>query len=147
MKYLKYFENNNSIKDIISLLKPQLAQAAQHVYDAWDQDDEGFSETYGGGGICDDIARAMCEVIDKNTSFGSFYLYNEYDYHTSMYVYDNLLKECYNVDISPYYYEEGAAYTWKKIKDVEFEEGMVSIRYVDYDNYINDEGDVREDLS
>jgi hypothetical protein len=149
MKYIKYFENYNSTKDIISSLNPELIEAAQDVYNNWKQDEEGYSEMYGSGGICDDIARAMCDVIDKNTfklPIGSFYLYNEYDYHTSMYVYNTETKECYNVDISPYYYETGAAYTWKQIKDVIFEEGMISIRKVDYDDYINEEGDVREDL-
>ena len=146
MKYLKYFENNNLLQEVISTLKPQLAQAAQSIYDAWEQDEEGFAEMYGGGGICDDIAKIMCDVIDKNTSFGSFYLYNEYDYHTSIYVYDNGTKECCNVDISPYYYEEGAAYTWKKIPEVEFISSMVSIRRVDYEDYIDEEGNVREDL-
>jgi hypothetical protein len=145
MKYLKYFENNGSIKDIISSLKPQLAQAAQSVYDAWDQNEDGIDEMYGGGGICDDIAREMCNVIGKN-NLGSFYLYNEHDYHTSIYVYSNETKECYNVDISPYFYEEGAAYTWKKIPDVEFIPNMVSIRHVDYSDYINEEGEMREDL-
>ena len=27
MKYLKYFENNNLLQEVISTLKPQLAQA------------------------------------------------------------------------------------------------------------------------
>ena len=145
MKYLinyKLFENNNILKNTIISLKPQLAQAAQHIYDLWNQNDEGFAEMYGYGGICDDIANAMCDVIYKNTQYDSFYLYNEYDYHTSIYVYDTESETCYNVDISPYFYEEGAAYTWKQIKNVEFIPSMISIRHVCYEDYIDQDGNI-----
>lgn len=139
-------ESTTNIPTVITHLAPQLAAAAQGVYDQWEQDEEGNDEIYGAGGICDDIADAMCEVISNNTSFGTFSLYNEHDYHTSIYVYDSNIKECYNVDISPYNYEIGAAYTWKKIPNVTFSPGMISITYVDYDHYINDEGEMSDEL-
>jgi hypothetical protein len=53
---------------------------------------------------------------------------------------------CYNVDIHPNYYEEGTAYTWRKIKDVEFTADMVSIDEVDYSDYIDEEGELREEM-
>jgi hypothetical protein len=129
----------------INALRVQLVQAAQGVYNEWEQDEEGYDEMYGGGGICDDVAEAMVNVVHSNTNFGAFHLYNESDCHTSIYIYDSTTKECYNVDISPYHYENGTAYTWKKIPDVQFIPNMVTINWVDYEDYVN--GDVRGDLN
>ena len=42
---------------------------------------------YGEGGICDDIANEICSVLINN-GIDCFTLYNEYDYHTSAYAYD-----------------------------------------------------------
>lgn len=139
------FGETKLVQDINSL-KSLLVKAAQSVYNQWEQDEEGYDEIYGGGGICDDIAEAMVDIIHTNTNYGAFHLYNEYDCHTSIYVYDTKTKECYNVDISPYHYENGTAYTWKKIPDVKFNPNMVSIIPVDYDDFVNSDGDTKEDL-
>jgi hypothetical protein len=139
---------NSKLYQTINNLKKDLVVAAQNVYNKWEQDEEGHDEWYGSGGICDDIAEEMCNVIYRKTNYNCFYLYNEYDCHTSIYVYDRENREIYNVDIPPYVYEQGTAYTWKKIPNVQFFENDVTIenRSYDYDDFIDENGDIRENL-
>ena len=139
---------NSKLFQTINTLKKDLINAAQKVYNQWEQDEEGHDEHYGSGGICDDIAEEMCNVISNKTKYCCFHLYNEYDCHTSIYVYDTENKEIYNIDIPPYVYEQGNAYTWKKIPDVQFFERNVTIenRSYDYDDFIDEDGEVKENL-
>jgi hypothetical protein len=118
--------------ETINSLKTEFAIVAQNVYNKWEQYEDGYNEMYGSGGICDDIADAMCDVIKNKTSYGCFSKYDEYVCHTSIYVYncDDEEVEMAFVDISPYFYEEGGDYTWKKIKDVEFTPNMVHIKKI-----------------
>jgi hypothetical protein len=148
-KLIKESLNSNSkLFQTINNLKYDLINAAQKVYNQWEQDEEGHDEYYGSGGICDDIAEAMCDVINNKTKYVCFHLYNEYDCHTSIYVYDRENREIYNVDIPPYVYEQGTAYTWKKIPNVQFSQNNIIIDNMssDYDNYIDENGNVRDDL-
>lgn len=138
-------QQNQNIKSTLTTLRPQFAAAAQSVYDQWEQDENGHDEQYGGGGICDDVADAMCDVAQK-AHMNCFTLYNEGYCHTSIYVYDEASKQLYNVDIHPYNYETGTAYTWKKIQNVKFTPEMVDVDDIsgDWDNYFDENGDVRE---
>lgn len=122
--------------DIIRDLKRHvnaIARAAQDVYDNWDQVD-GYSEAYGTGGICDDVAAEICRELER-AGYGCFTLYNEYETHTAAYVYDESAEGAYEgeygalirVDIHPSNYEDGYGYTWRKIPDVRFSGGMVRI--------------------
>ncbi len=117
------------MKNVLDGLKSDFASSAKKLYDAWEQDDEGYSESYGSGGICDDIADAMVDIIHEKTPYTAFRHYDEHACHTSVYVYhceedNNIL---FFVDISPYVYEKGGGYTWKKINDVEFDESVVDV--------------------
>lgn len=138
-------ENTNELYSKISSLRRELALAAQKVYSEWEQDEEGYDEVYGSGGICDDIADAMCGVVNDKTEYGCFTLYNEYDCHTSIYVYDIGSKKIYNVDIPPYVYEKGTAYTWKKIQDVTFDVNNIDISEVDWDMYLDEDGNLKDE--
>jgi len=136
----------SKLKSDLEKIKHHLAIAAQKVYNNWDQVD-GHDEHYGTGGICDDIAEAMCEVVNqKLPQYGCFHLYDEYACHTSIYVYDTTAKLIFNVDISPYNYETGGGYTWKKITGVTFSKDMVTISdyMLDYDQYVDENGDIKE---
>ena len=143
-KLMNLTEDTVPMEQQLRSLSPQFAQAAQSVYNEWEQDQDGIDDVYGGGGICDDIAEQMCNVVSNSTHYGAFHFYNEYECHTSIYVYDSDNQLCYNVDISPYNYETGGGYTWKKIPDVKFQPGMVDVHQVDYDQFIDEDGNPRE---
>jgi hypothetical protein len=57
-------QHNKSVNDIKRVI-PSLVQAAQLVYNEWDQSDP-ENDDYGGGGICQDIADAIAGVLDDN---------------------------------------------------------------------------------
>lgn len=132
---LRLLEQVDDMYNAINELRGKIAVAAQGVYNQWEQDEDGNDEMYGSGGICDDIADAMCKVIYDNTNFGCFHLYNEYECHTSIFVYDEKNRKMFNVDIPPYVYENGYGYNWKKIDDVTFDTNHIKIDEVDYDDY------------
>ena len=103
----------NDIIDDIERITRDLARAAQDVYDDWDQVD-GYSEAYGTGGICDDIAMEMANVIQRKLRLDAYSQYNEYDTHTSVFVQVDELQALIKVDIHPSHYEVGYGYTWQK---------------------------------
>lgn len=112
-------------------LLPRLAAAAQGVYDAWAQDDEGFDDEYGGGGICHDIAEAMCQVLGS-ANIDSF------SYHSTVgenhvWVIAKFREGVYSIDIPPSEYETGGGYTWKKIQGVRFTPQSIYVSQVSAD--------------
>ncbi len=104
-----------SLQAKLESLRAQLATAAQGVYDEWEQDADGESEMYGTGGICDDVANALGDVLTRAgldwVSAGS-----EGADHAWIVAYDDA--HAYDVDIPPWVYERGGGYRWKKILDV-----------------------------
>lgn len=92
-------------------LRPRVAEAAQRVYDEWEQDAEGQDEERGSGGICDGVADAISDVLgvlDADHFDGG----QEGDDHAFVIVQRG--EEAYGVDIPPGVYETGGGYNWKK---------------------------------
>lgn len=140
----------SSVKIVADLkqLFPLFLEAAQKVYDSWNQDEEGYDEMYGSGGICDDIASEICTIVSRKTNYGCFTYYNEYNYHTVCYVYvcndienqeDYGRGHMFTVDIPYNNYEEGSGYTFKKIPNVKFTADMIEIKDMSgfFDEYIS----------
>ncbi len=111
-------------------LRPQMAAAAQKVYDenvsanADDSDDE--------HGICDEIAREIAGVIVSNIDSvevddGG----QEGDDHAWVIAYRG--KEVYGIDIPYHVYETGGGYSWELKVGVRFEPDQVSIFPLDID--------------
>lgn len=104
-------------------LKPLFAQQAQEVYDGWAQEDDGegnfVDPSLGAGGICDEIAREIENVIYEHIN-GVRCLEGGQDGDDHSYVVVTDGKELYDVDIPPSAYETGGGYSWKKIPDVIF---------------------------
>jgi hypothetical protein len=129
----------NLVADLRALTA-QLASAAQGIYDSWDQDGDGVDEEYGEGGICDDVADAMIGVIihaipDANCQTH----YDDSVGHTSVMVArpdpdDDTTGQGATVDISPYVYETGAFYHWKKKPNVTISPQMVAIYPLEYEH-------------
>jgi hypothetical protein len=134
-------EQTKIMKKEIQATYPQLIAAAQKVYDEWDQDEDGIDEYYGSGGICDDIADEICQVIESLTPHNCFTRYDEYECHTSCYIYNVDTRLCFFLDIPYHVYETGGGYSWKKIKDVEFATNFIFIKQVDYDDFFDEDGD------
>lgn len=127
-------------------IRLQMAQAAQKVYNEWYQDEEGYDEMYGGGGICHDIAGEIVSVIyghipgvlagTVNPSCGENHVWvmtcleeEEVDEDG-----EQIQGEGYVVDVPYYVYETGGGYTWKKIQGVEFSPEDITISFVDPDD-------------
>lgn len=102
--------------DELVALRDHIAAAAQKVYDDWEQDEEGFDEEFGGGGICDTIQRAMSDVIASNVECEMEDGGWEGDDHANLIVARG--NEKYIVDIPAQTYETGGGMNWKKLSGV-----------------------------
>jgi hypothetical protein len=110
-------------------LRADMARAAQAVYDAWDQSDPDADE-YAGGGICQDIAAAIADVIavslpDAISGTVSACVGEQ---HVWCVAYQG--DEGYDVDIPYALYERGGGYSWTKVPGVEFTADDVSVRFM-----------------
>jgi hypothetical protein len=116
------FAQEQSLYQRLLSLRPQMAQAAQEIYDQWQANDP----EVGGGGICDEIARSLSDIIVSNlegvevTEGGQ-----DGDDHAYIIVYNN--SECFGVDIPYQVYERGGGYSWTKIEGVKFSPDHVVI--------------------
>jgi len=122
----------NTAKQLI----PELLKSAQHAYDKWDETDR---DTYAGGGICHIIAENICSVL-SSAGIDCVTVSCNFDQH--VYVAAVFREGTYTIDIPYSIYEEGAAYSWKKLPDVEFEIGDIEFYRVgpisDFKNYTMD---------
>ncbi len=133
----------------IESIKPQLALAAEKIYDDWDQDEEGISEEYGSGGICDKIAESLASTFNELrpeslNDWDSFTMYKENECHTDMYVVNHQIKKIYEVGLPPHAYETGGGYTWKKKREHEINPAAFHITdtYLDYENFFDENGEM-----
>jgi hypothetical protein len=142
-----YKRINNFLKSIL----PQLADAAEEVYNNWEQDEEGYSHEYGYGGICDRVADAMASKYDQLRpsdliDWESFTMYKEYECHTDFYVVNHKIKEVIEIGLPPHAYETGGGYNWKKNEEHNILPSSFHIggMYLDYENIFDEEGNMRE---
>lgn len=113
MRYKDLLEDElKSIKDIKPLL-PRMAAAAQNCYNEWDQDEDGYDEELGEGGICQDIADAMVDIA-LEAGFESRIIDSGGvgDQHVWFVV--QAKEGIFSVDIPPSVYETGGGYSWRK---------------------------------
>jgi hypothetical protein len=134
--------NEQTDTDTLFSLKSRLALSAQKVYDEWAQDENGYCDMLGEGGICQDIADAMADVLINNGIECGTVSQESGEQH--VYVVARTEDGVYNVDIPPYLYETGGGYCWKKIPDVEFDERYLVINRLssDPDEYYDYIGDI-----
>lgn len=138
MKHIKLFEAYKKSLEKLESLKPLLAKAAQEVYDDWNVEEY---DEYAGGGVCHVIAEEMCSVMSDNGIECTTFSHSIGEVHVSCIA--KLSDGVYSVDISPYTYETGGGYNWKKIPDVEFSEYDINIDCIsrdpkDFNDYLNE---------
>lgn len=128
---------------MIKQLKPTIAQAAQKLYDTWDQDEDGVCSVRDhAGGICHEIADEVVDILnDAGFEHVTTMSYSVGENHVSAVVATS--DGVYEVDIPPYTYETGGGYNWKKKPDVTFTPNDVVIDRLsrnpkDIENYLED---------
>lgn len=102
-------------------LKQKLAAAAQQVYDEWQPSDDLYDDALNGGGICDQIADAFCEVLEREgmpaktvsttVTPAGVHVFTAFQAGPGNYL---------SADIPYFVYERGGGYSWKKIEGVFF---------------------------
>jgi hypothetical protein len=116
----------------LKLLLPRLAAAAQAEYDAWEQDDDGYDEELGEGGICHLIAERMVEALD-DAGFEAVSVHSEGIGENHVWVVAKTDQGVMEIDIPPSVYESGSGYVWKKKADVTITADDVSVTLLDRD--------------
>jgi len=116
-KAKKIQEGLITLKQELEILRPQMAAAAQAIYNDWSPDDEGLDDIYGGGGPCDEIAEALSGII--NSSLDAHVDDGGHDGDDHAFLIVSRAGERYWVDIPPNIYEQGGGYSWQKIPDVQ----------------------------
>lgn len=136
-------EDFSHLKDeaYIKTLFPLLAAAAQKVYDEWEQDEDGVDEVLGTGGICQDIAGGMADVMISHGIDCSTVSQSVGEQH--VYCICKIQEGVYEVDIPPYSYESGGGYTWRKLPNIKFDESYIVIHRLssdpnDFEQYTGD---------
>jgi hypothetical protein len=127
----------------IRALLPKIVEEAQKVLDDWEQDEEGWSEDYGTGGVCHIITEEAFQSVLADAGIDSTSISSSFEVHVYAIAFDTDTKEAALVDIRPWCYETGAGYTWKKIPEVVLESDDVVIEDHDYDDvmaYLEEEG-------
>lgn len=83
------------------------------------------------GGICHDIADAICGVLDRHNINSTQFFQPFGEVHVSAVA--QFKEGIYEIDINPYAYETGGGYSWKKIKNVNFDASDVIVSKLDPD--------------
>lgn len=118
----------NSIKQVDDGVKRLLAAAAQKAYDDWQQNEEGYDEELGGGGICDVIADDMMDILYHH-KINNLQLQHSDQPHA--YLIGKFKEGIFTIDIPYYVYESGGGWSWKKKPNVKFDESHVEIYMLD----------------
>ncbi len=138
-----YKKAQSDFYTILMELKLQMATVAQQVYNEWEQDENGIDPMFGSGGICQDIAQAIGEVIHANTSYETATLESQCgEQHVWILTYKEDPIEGYQIDIEPSRYETGGGYTWQKRPGIVLDANDIDIFPADEEviqSFINEE--------
>ena len=119
MNWLQKIAQNTNSEAMLQSLIPYMIPKVQQVYDQWDQSDAEFGDPeLGFGGICQDIAEQISEVV--NTKFEAITVDSQGVGDQHVCVMAKTPDGVFSVDIPPQYYETGGCYNWQKIEGVQF---------------------------
>lgn len=121
----------------------KIAAIAQKEYDAWAQNEEGYDEELGSGGICHLIAEELAGILSM-AGIEATTVSSCHEQH--VYVVAKFREGVYQIDVPYHTYERGGGFTWKKLPGIVFDTSHVSIHRIDgnprnFKNYI----DIMED--
>lgn len=128
--YTKSQTTVNSLKSDLFALRPQMAQAAQVIYNEWQQDADGIDEEFGSGGICDQVNQAISDLISERIPV-AFVIEGGQAGDDHSWAIVRRGSETYGVDLTACAYESGGGYSWKKKPDVTITPDMIAIFPVD----------------
>jgi hypothetical protein len=127
-----FYEDEESVptksSEDLEKLIPLLVNAAQSVYDGWDQSDPENDEL-GGGGICHLIADEISSVLYDHGIEATTVDAQCGEQH--VWAIAKLTDGIFEVDISPNVYETGGGYTWQKIPSVQITPNDIMINHID----------------
>ena len=118
----------NSIKEI-DPIKDELAAAAQNEYDNWIQDEHGYNDELGSGGICHLIADELIDVLYKHNIHRCQTVSSCHEQH--VYVVGQFREGIYLIDVPYQYYETGGGFTWKKRPNIKFDADYIHVHRLD----------------
>jgi hypothetical protein len=129
-----------SVKILDGYLLSKIVAVAQAEYDNWNQNEEGYDEELGAGGICHLIAEEIAGVLSEQ-GINCSTVCSSYEQH--VYLVAQFREGVYMIDIPYHVYESGGGYTWKKKKDVKFDASHVVVSGLDsnprkFSMYIDD---------
>ena len=99
-------------------LAGDMAAQAQRVYDDWQQDENGWNEDFGEGGICAEIADGMSLVLEEQ-GYETEVVFEEGGNHDWLEVITDNERIVVDIPASTYEHELGL-YRWRKIPGVLF---------------------------
>lgn len=119
--------------EILKALIPEMVPRVQFVYDQWDQSDEEFGDPeLGFGGICQNVAEQISEVVSTGTDFDVTTVSSQVgEQHVWTVV--KTPDGVYSIDIPPYLYETGGGYNWQKSMEVQFDPSYFVIDLISAD--------------
>jgi len=118
----------NSIKEI-DPIKDELAAAAQKEYDDWVQDEHGYNDELGHGGICHLIAEKLIDILYNHKIYRCQTVSSCHEQH--IYVVGQFREGIYLIDIPYHLYERGGGFNWKKLPDIKFDADYIAIERLD----------------
>ncbi len=126
--------SQSEVQTILLGLRSGIASESQLIYDAWDAGYDEFGDTqFGFGGICDDITRAIEEIVTTHTPFQAAEGGQEGSEHSFAVV--KTPEGYFTIDVPYSLYETGGGMNWRKIPGVQFSENDVEIGYLGTEDY------------
>ena len=128
-----------SIESINNSVLKKIASVAQKQYDQWEQNEEGYDEELGTGGICHLIADDVADILTDN-GIEAASVCSNYEQH--VYLICKFKEGVFRIDIPYSVYETGGGYNWKKLPDVKFDSSHIEIDGIDnnpnnFDQYVD----------
>ena len=118
MEFTKWLEAQMTLQQTLESLRVEFAKAAQKVYDEWEQ---GEDDDLNGGGICQDIADAIADVIYRHIPKVNAGPVSAACGEQHVWVMLHNTRQGFEIDVPYHIYERGGGYSWTKIPGVMFD--------------------------